>query len=248
MAPSDIPGSTSSSSGEFEPFLKRATGNYTVAAADGKYQVIFIDADGITITLPNAATCAGTIVHITGGANGYPCKIALTGDDYTSPTFGLTDLDVSGSTGGSYTFIAETSGAGDSWTLLSWMPAPLVSRNEPSLAGNFSVDGDMSIGGTLTVTGSSIVPYNIQSVSTSGNLMTGVTLVTVGASSLTQTLPTAVGRKGQSFIVKRKGGGGSTLTVNTTSSQTIDGATSKSVASDNEVLHVVSDNSNWQVL
>lgn len=67
------------------------------------------------------------------------------------------------------------------------------------------------------------------------------------AGDRTMTLPTAVGRIGQGFTIK-KIASANTLTVATTSSQTVDGSTTLSVTVDNTALSVISDNSNWRIV
>jgi microcystin-dependent protein len=60
----------------------------------------------------------------------------------------------------------------------------------------------------------------------------------------TLTLPTAVGIKGKIFAIVLSTAG-NTLTVNTTSSQTIDGVTSKTLLLAGDYLTVLSNNTNW---
>lgn len=67
------------------------------------------------------------------------------------------------------------------------------------------------------------------------------------AGDKTMTLPTAVGRMGRGFTIK-KIVAANVLTLATTSSQTIDGSTTATVTVNNTALTVVSDDSNWQVV
>lgn len=62
------------------------------------------------------------------------------------------------------------------------------------------------------------------------------------------TLPTAVGRQGQSYIIKKVDSSANAVTVGTTSSQTIDGSTTYSLAAQYKYVSVVSDGSNWIVI
>jgi hypothetical protein len=66
------------------------------------------------------------------------------------------------------------------------------------------------------------------------------------AASLTVTLPTAVGRSGKGFRVKRISTNSNTVTVATTSSQTIDGDSTLDLAALTAV-ELVSDGANWRV-
>ena len=67
-----------------------------------------------------------------------------------------------------------------------------------------------------------------------------------GSSPYAITLPTAVGIAGRSYVIKSNMDVGVSLTVNTTSSQTIDGLTSKSLAR-YEALSVISNGQNWEI-
>jgi len=64
------------------------------------------------------------------------------------------------------------------------------------------------------------------------------------SNSFTVTLPTAVGNAGQIYIIKNSGSG--TITVNTTSSQTIDGQLTITLSQYNSIT-VESNNSNWSI-
>ena len=66
------------------------------------------------------------------------------------------------------------------------------------------------------------------------------------STAISVTLPTAVGISGMRYDIKRSGTG--TVTVNTTSSQTIDGLSSIVISSQYASLTVVSNGSNWIVI
>lgn len=70
-------------------------------------------------------------------------------------------------------------------------------------------------------------------------------LVDVTGNTLTITLPTSVGINGKNYIVKNSGTG--VVTVSTTSGQTIDGSSSKTL-NNNDSIEVVSDGTNWNVV
>ena len=76
-------------------------------------------------------------------------------------------------------------------------------------------------------------------------LTTSDYLVNFTATSLTATLPTASGITGQIFIIKNTSAG--SLTIATTSSQTIDGAAPTSLPT-NSALTVMSNGSNWIII
>lgn len=70
-------------------------------------------------------------------------------------------------------------------------------------------------------------------------------LVDVTGNTVTITLPTSVGINGKNYIVKNSGTG--VVTVSTTSGQTIDGSSSKTL-NNNDSIEVVSDGTNWNVV
>jgi hypothetical protein len=70
--------------------------------------------------------------------------------------------------------------------------------------------------------------------------------VEVTAASSTQTLPTAVGISGREYIIKCNFAG--TVTVATTSSQTIDGSTTYSLSAQYKFVHVISNGANWLII
>jgi hypothetical protein len=70
-------------------------------------------------------------------------------------------------------------------------------------------------------------------------------LIDVTGNTINVILPTAVGIEGKIYIVKNSGSG--IVTVETTSSQTIDGASSKSLKN-NDSIEVVSDGGNWIIV
>lgn len=71
------------------------------------------------------------------------------------------------------------------------------------------------------------------------------TISCTGVSGYNVTLPTAVGITGTIYIIKNKSG--ATKTLDTTSSQTIDGSTTQSIASGNSMT-VQSDGANWEII
>jgi len=64
--------------------------------------------------------------------------------------------------------------------------------------------------------------------------------------AFTTTLPTAVGVTGKLYTIKRTNSGSNAVTVGTTSSQTIDGSTTYTLANQYDAITVYSDGSNWQ--
>jgi hypothetical protein len=68
---------------------------------------------------------------------------------------------------------------------------------------------------------------------------------TSGAQTIT--LPTAVGNSGKPFNIMKTDSSANSVTINTTSSQTIDGVTSKVISTQYQGFSMVSDGSNWNL-
>lgn len=75
-----------------------------------------------------------------------------------------------------------------------------------------------------------------------------VILADATSSAFSITLPTAVGRSGKKYFIKRINDGSNNVTVDTTSGQTIDGETSQVLTTQYETITVISDNSNWHII
>jgi len=75
-----------------------------------------------------------------------------------------------------------------------------------------------------------------------------VVLVSASSGANTQTLPTAVGITGTQYTIKKTDTSLNVVTIATTSSQTIDGATTNVIATPYESVTVVSDGANWSIV
>lgn len=64
----------------------------------------------------------------------------------------------------------------------------------------------------------------------------------------TLTLPTAVSKSGQIYVLRKSDASGNAITVATTSSQTINGSTTQSLASQYSTITVQSDGANWMII
>jgi hypothetical protein len=64
---------------------------------------------------------------------------------------------------------------------------------------------------------------------------------------VTITLPTAIGRAGREFTVKRVDNSGNTLTLAASGGQNIDGSSTYTLSSQNSTINVVSSGSSWRI-
>lgn len=103
--------------------------------------------------------------------------------------------------------------------------------------GGLKIDGLLNIAGGVKGT-------LVTKTTTYAIVATDYTVLCNG--TFTVTLPTAVGRAGQVYVIKNSGTG--TVTVGTTSAQTIDGATTYPLTVQYWSITVQSDGANWVVI
>lgn len=123
----------------------------------------------------------------------------------------------------------------------------------PSDLGNGDIYYDTTLGKFRQKAGGAVSDLggvSAASVSTQTNTFTipsaNYVLLADGTSSAwTATLPTAVGNTGMMVTVKKIDSTANAITIGTTLSQTIDGASTKSLAAQWDSLTFVSDGSNW---
>jgi hypothetical protein len=89
------------------------------------------------------------------------------------------------------------------------------------------------------------ITFPVTGINASYTVNTNDYLVDVTGNTITVTLPTAVGIDGKNYVIKNSGNG--VVTVATTSGQTIDGVSSKSLKN-NDSIEVISDGSNWVIV
>ena len=131
--------------------------------------------------------------------------------------------------------------------------APAVGAQYPlSVNGNQITSGKPTVSGltqadTTGLTLSGCINNNYTTVTSATTLNHNHYYVSAsGSSTYAVTLPTAVGVQGRVYIIKSNMNSGVLLTVNTTSSQTIDGSASITL-SRYSALHVISNGTNWEV-
>jgi hypothetical protein len=112
------------------------------------------------------------------------------------------------------------------------------------------VVGAAAISGTLTVGQSVAYGLNTYTANRAVTSADNIILMSAAAGSVTATLPTAVGIGGTVYTIKRTDATyANTVTVATTSSQTIDGATTYTqLWVQYAYVAVISDGANWQVI
>lgn len=71
--------------------------------------------------------------------------------------------------------------------------------------------------------------------------------VTTGSSTITITLPTAVGIKGKPYCIKKVDSGTGSVVVDGNASETIDGLLTYTLVNQWQYVEIYSDNANWKI-
>jgi hypothetical protein len=126
-----------------------------------------------------------------------------------------------------------------------------VQYNNAGAFGGFTVSGDGTLNtttGVLTITSVGGTPISSNYVAKTATYSAAASdfVINCTANTFTVTLPTAVGITGKQYCVKNSGTG--VITIDTTSSQTIDGVTSKVLSVQYEYLWVMSNGANWIII
>lgn len=125
--------------------------------------------------------------------------------------------------------------------------ATITLGSTTSTVGNLTLNNVTINGGTISniAIGGAITTKTANYTATSsdetilGNASTG---------NITITLPTAVGATGKTYIVKKIDSSANVVIVATTSSQTIDGVTTRNVVSQYDSVQVQTDGANWFII
>jgi len=122
-----------------------------------------------------------------------------------------------------------------------------------SLGGTATSIGNLTLS-NVTITSGSISNIAIGAAITTKNTAYTATasdetiLANVSAGAFAITLPTAVGATGKTYCIKKIDSSANAVTVNTTSAQTIDGATSRLLTNQYDAIQVQGDGSNWFII
>ena len=104
----------------------------------------------------------------------------------------------------------------------------------------------MPFGGLLR-SGDSILGADIMSITVSTTLTTNaIVFVDCTAGNIIVTLPPAA--IGSHFVIKRIDGSANTITVDGDGSETIDNVTTKTLPSQYDAIHIVSDGTEWWII
>lgn len=108
--------------------------------------------------------------------------------------------------------------------------------------------GVVTLNAYTEVRGNTNFPDNQTIVTKSTNYtITSLDYMVLASGTTTITLPTAVGIPGAVYVIKNTDAS-HTVTIATTSSQTIDGVTSKTLAAQYKYMTVISDGVNWNII
>lgn len=197
----------------------------------------------ITLTAPNSNFVGNT--NVTGDPEFSTGNAYNWGSTTFSASGDLPNTALIGSNADNVTFFPSFGSVtvGKKLTLGYWSGS---ARSAFEVTNVASGDGQavlMKTGGNVTIGGSFNLPYAAKT--TTYAITANDYTVDCTTGTFTTTLPTAVGVTGRVYVVKNSGAG--IITIATTSSQTIDGSTTKTVATGVSIM-LQSTGTNWIIL
>ena len=113
--------------------------------------------------------------------------------------------------------------------------------------GRFGI-GTITPNSTFQVAGSIATALAAKTAAYTLTATDSVLLADATSAAITVTLPSAVGIAGRQYTIKRVNSGSNNVTLTTTSGQTIDGATTKTLGAQFSYTTLVSDGTGWQIV
>lgn len=207
-----------------------------------------------TVSASNSSGVYGTM-NVSGAATDYGVRGVVTGGDALFHTQHPTMYAVHGNATSTdsdnaaraYGLWGSASGAGRNYGL--WVDAgQAVFKDSATVQGSQGLNVVYNVTSGSETTGT--VRYGLSSISGNYTATSTSTVILADATggSLTVTLPTSVGNTGLTYRIKRLNSGANNVTIATTSSQTIDGATTQILNVQYTSVDLVSDGSNWSIL
>jgi hypothetical protein len=130
---------------------------------------------------------------------------------------------------------------------LSYINAGNVGINTETPAARLHVSGTGKYDSTLTTAGNRVAIVQVTAALTLNDKQEYV-FGDASGGSFNVTLPTASGRDGQRYTIKKTDASANVVTVNTTSSQSIDGNATYALSAQWKLVTVVSNGSNWLIV
>lgn len=231
-----------------------STTTLKVTKADGTTQVFDIDTTnarvGIGTSSPDATLKVAGLAATSSGFDGV-------GDTYTSRGVSGGGVEIGWDATNNYgNIVAITEGT--AYRRLHYRAiehvfqagsGPISGAMLLSSAGNLGIGlGIAGANSRLQIAGALATALTAKAAAYTATISDSTITADSTSAAFTVTLPTAAGVTGRQYTIKRLNSGANNITVGTTSSQTVDGATTKTLGAQYSALTVQSDGANWIIL
>ncbi len=219
-----------------------STTTLQVTKSDGTTSVFDVDTTNVRVGIGTTTPAAG--LHLTGGDNqsGFLTAGLAMGFSNTGqyPHF-IHTRHFSGSSANNAIDIYTSDGTASGTFPTNAVIGMSISNGNVAV-GSTSANGRLSIGGPIAT---ALYPKTAAFTLTNSE---STIIADATTAAFTLTLPTAVGITGRQYTLKRANSASNAVTVATTSSQTIDGATTKTLGNQYAAITVQSDGANWSII
>ncbi len=242
--------------------------NPVVASAEGLFGNIYLDpsktykavlktsADVTVFTVDPVSSQTGQLLSVLSKTGNYSVSVS-DGDDvviFVDATLGAVTISLytAAGNGGRKVRVIKTDATANAVTLDASTTETINGGLTKILSAQYDAANIVSDGSNWVVLNAGALVQNVLSKTTTYSVVSAdgddvVVLADASGGAWTLSLYTAVGNKGRKVTVKKTDSSVNAITIDPSSTQTVDGVTTRDIARQNQVITLVSDGSNWKI-